>query len=124
MTPFAAPPAGPPTGTCGTLGAGTLGVGTFTGGVDTCTGPASTDAPGTVTACAVAGTARRAVATNAPRTKAKPWRISPIIGTSGRIDNPQPAGASTRLQPQRLGDDVLLALGGTYADRRHDRPAK
>src|SRR5438874_2306873 len=98
MTPFTAPPVDPPTGTCGTLGAGTLGVGTFTGGVGAFTGPASTETGPTVTACAATGpprgTATRAVATSAPRTRARPWRISPIIGTQRQIDNPQ-AGAAT-----------------------------
>src|SRR3954451_13269324 len=122
MTPFAVPPAGPPTGTCGTLGAGTLGVGTFTGGVETCTGPALTETLGTDTACAAVGAASTAAATHAPRTRARPWRISPIIGTETQNDNPQPGCG--HLQAQRLGDDVLLDLGGSSVDRRHHRPSQ
>jgi hypothetical protein len=46
---------------------------------ETCTGPAFTEAPGSVRASAAAGpqtgTATQAVAISAPRTRARPWRI-------------------------------------------------
>src|SRR4029078_6920182 len=63
------------------------------------------------------------VASTAPRTRARPWRISTIIGTLRRIDNPQP-GAWHSLQPQRLGDDVLLDLGGSSVNGRDHRAAQ
>src|SRR4051794_27435705 len=80
---------------------------------------------GSVSAWATAGpetgTATRAVATIAPRTRARPWRTITSSAQHAAFTTPN---RGTSLQPERLRDDVLLDLRRSSVDRRDHRAAQ